>query len=87
MSFNFKLIKPDFFKANLGLIVLKSDETIEHEFRSILDPEVSLLHSRIPCHLQVTPETLSEMEINIPTAAELLPVSYTHLTLPTNSRV
>jgi maleate cis-trans isomerase len=42
MPFNFKLIKPDFFKANLGLIVLKSDETIEHEFRSILDPEVVL---------------------------------------------
>ena len=75
MSFNFKLIKPDFFKANLGLIVLKSDETIEHEFRSILDPEVSLLHSRIPCHLQVTPETLSKMEIDLPAAAELLPSS------------
>jgi maleate isomerase len=75
MSFNFKLIKPDFFKANLGLIVLKSDETIEHEFRSIINSDISLLHSRIPCHPQVTPETLSKMEIDLPAAAELLPSS------------
>jgi maleate isomerase len=75
MTFNFKLIKPDYHKANLGLIVLKSDETIEYEFRSILGPDISLLHSRIPCHSHVTPETLSKMEIDLPTAAELLPSS------------
>ncbi len=73
MSYNFELIKPDFYKASLGLIVLKSDETIEHEFRSILDNNISLLHSRIPCHPKVTPETLSKMEIDLPAAAELLP--------------
>ena len=73
MSYDFQLIKPDFYKASLGLIVLKSDETIEHEFRSIIDNNISLLHSRIPCHPKVTPETLSQMEIDLPAAAELLP--------------
>jgi maleate isomerase len=73
MSYDFQLIKPDFYKASLGLIVLKSDETIEQEFRSIIDNDISLLHSRIPCHPKVTPETLSQMEIDLPTAAELLP--------------
>ena len=75
MSYDFQLIKPDFYKASLGLIVLKSDETIEQEFRSIIDNDISLLHSRIPCHPKVTPETLSQMEIDLPTAAELLPTT------------
>ena len=75
MSYDFQLIKPDFFKASLGLIVLKSDETIEQEFRSIINNNISLLHSRIPCHPKVTPETLSQMEIDLPAAAELLPTT------------
>ena len=75
MSFDFKLIKPDFYNATMGLIVLKSDETIEHEFRSILSSNAALLHSRISCHSHVTPETLLQMEIDLPEAAELLPSS------------
>ena len=75
MSYDIQLIKPDFFKASLGLIVLKSDETIEQEFRSIINNNISLLHSRIPCHPKVTPETLSQMEIDLPAAAELLPTT------------
>ena len=75
MSYDFQLIKPDFFKASLGLIVLKSDETIEQEFRSIINNNISLLHSRIPCHPKITPETLSQMEIDLPAAAELLPTT------------
>ena len=75
MSYDFQLIKPDFYKASLGLIVLKSDETIEQEFRSIINNNISLLHSRIPCHPKVTPETLSQMEIDLPAAAELLPTT------------
>ena len=75
MSFDFKLIEPNFHKATMGLIVLKSDETIEYEFRSILNSDIALLHSRIPCHPKVTPETLLQMEIDLPEAAELLPSS------------
>ena len=75
MSFDFKLIKPNFYNATMGLIVLKSDETIEHEFRSILNSNVALLHSRIPCHSHVTPETLLQMEVDLPAAAKLLPSS------------
>lgn len=75
MSFKFKLINSNFYDATMGLIVLKSDETIEHEFRSILSSNISLMHSRILCHQKVTPETLTEMEIELPKAVELLPSS------------
>ena len=81
MSFDFKLIKPDFYNAIMGLIVLKSDETIEHEFRSILSSNAALLHSRIPCHSHVTPETLLQMEVDLPAAAKLLPSSLYYLSL------
>lgn len=61
-------------RANLGLIVLQSDETIEHDFRRLL-PEtgVALYVNRIPSAPDVTRETLAEMEARMPAAAELLP--------------
>ena len=60
-------------RARIGLIVLASDQTIEHEFRQILAmPGVALYESRHPCDLEVTPETLKAMEGDIAPAAELL---------------
>lgn len=51
-------------RARIGLIVLATDQTIEHEWRLIFrDLEgVSLLHSRIWNDPQITPETLRQME-------------------------
>ena len=61
-------------RAALGLIVLETDETIEAEFKNFIDLDgVSLYHSRVPSDPEVTPETLSRMEAEIPRAVGLLP--------------
>lgn len=58
----------------LGLIVLKTDETIEQDFRAFAsDPDIALYHTRIESAPNVTPETLRQMEARIPDAAALLP--------------
>ncbi|MCB1460860.1 MAG: aspartate/glutamate racemase family protein [Nitratireductor sp.] len=63
--------------ARLGLIVLQVDETIEGDFRRLLPAEVELFVSRVPSGLEVTRETLGEMEGHLPQAASLLPQSAT----------
>lgn len=64
-------------KAALGLIVLESDETLEAELRSIFDIDgVALHHSRIANAPEITPETLKEMERELPRATKLLPRVY-----------
>ena len=61
-------------RAVLGLIVLQADETVEPEFRGLVDLEgVVLYHSRVPSGAEVTPESLAAMRAEIPTAARLLP--------------
>lgn len=47
--------------ARLGLIVLSTDESLEHEMGQIAQGRVNLLHSRIPSIPEVTPETLRVM--------------------------
>jgi maleate isomerase len=60
-------------KARIGLIVLASDQTIEHEFRQIITmPDVALYESRLYCALEVNIETLKAMEGDIAPATELL---------------
>ena len=50
-------------RAAIGLIVLATDQTIEHEFRLIFkQPGVAYYESRIPNSSSITPETLKEME-------------------------
>ncbi|NQU56913.1 MAG: Asp/Glu racemase [Rhodospirillales bacterium] len=61
-------------RATLGLIVLETDETIEPEFKWMIDlDDVCLYHSRVPSDAEVTPETLARMEAEIPRAVSLLP--------------
>lgn len=60
-------------RARIGLIVLESDQTIEAEARMLDLPGVDFYHSRIPNSLEVTSETLTEMEQRLPAAAALLP--------------
>jgi len=72
--FPFGLGQPIGARANLGLIVLQSDETIEHDFRRLLPATgVALYVSRIPSAPEVTRETLAKMEAEMPRAAGLLP--------------
>ncbi|MYC61480.1 MAG: Asp/Glu racemase [Caldilineaceae bacterium SB0661_bin_34] len=60
-------------RARIGLIVLESDQTIEAEARMLNLPAVSFYHSRVPNSLEVTSETLTDMEQWLPAAAALLP--------------
>lgn len=61
-------------RANLGVIVLQTDETLEHEFaRMIRGPDVAFYCSRIAMVPEVRSETLARMERELPAAAALLP--------------
>jgi maleate isomerase len=60
-------------RAALGLIVLATDQTIEHEFRHLLDlPGVALYQSRILNDARITPETLRAMEARLVEATGLI---------------
>lgn len=61
-------------RGTLGLIVLRTDETIEQEFRRIFtDPALALYVSRIPSAAELTAESIEQMERDLPAAAALLP--------------
>lgn len=63
-------------RANLGVIVLSTDETLEAEFARMMALEgVALYHSRIPMVAEIRPDTLQQMEQDLPAAARLLPGS------------
>ena len=60
-------------RAAIGVIVLGSDHTIEHEFRSFMDVEgVGFYESRIKNSPKITPESLAQMEARIPDCAEVI---------------
>ncbi len=60
-------------RGRIGLIVLASDYTIEHEWRQIFAaaPGAALYHSRIYNDNQITPETLCAMEPRIRDCADV----------------
>lgn len=63
-------------RATLGVIVLATDETLEPEFARMNDlAGVALYHSRIPMVSEIRPDTLAEMERDLPASASLLPSS------------
>ena len=60
-------------RARIGLIVLATDQTVEHEFRQIVNvPGVTFYESRIPFVTTVTPETLTAMERDISRVADVI---------------
>ncbi len=59
--------------GRLGLIVLQVDETIEADFRRLFPSEIALHISRIPSGAELNPETIAQMETDLPFAARLLP--------------
>lgn len=60
-------------RARIGLIVLASDQTIEYEFRRMLNlPGVGLYESRIYNAAAINPQTLKDMERGIARATELI---------------
>ncbi|WP_108814330.1 maleate cis-trans isomerase family protein [Loktanella sp. Alg231-35] len=61
-------------RANFGVIVLETDETLEYEFRQIFSGDgIALYVSRIPMVAEVRPDTLAQMLQHIPGSARLLP--------------
>ena len=65
-------------RARLGLIVLQTDQTIEHEFAQITGAleDVALYAARIPNAMDVSPETLRQMSVDLPHAVGLLPAQF-----------
>lgn len=63
--------------ARIGLIVLQTDQTIEQEVGRLL-PEtgVALYHARIPNAMEVSAETLRQMQLDLPATAALLPTAF-----------
>lgn len=61
-------------RARIGLIVLATDFTIEHEWRQIMSglDGVALYESRILNDNQITPETLRAMEPRIASSADVI---------------
>ena len=60
-------------RAAIGLIVLSSDQTIEHEFRTLLGADgIALYQSRIQNDSRITPETLKAMESRITGATDVI---------------
>lgn len=60
-------------RGRIGLIVLATDQTIEYEFRKILNlPGVALWQSRISNSPTISPETLAAMEAGMAEAARVI---------------
>lgn len=66
-------------RAAIGVIVLATDQTVEHEFRVLLNlPGVAFYESRIWNDATVTPQTLRDMDEKIEASARLI-LPGTHL--------
>lgn len=64
-------------RAKIGLIVLRSDQTLEYEFRQIFSLDgVVFYHSRIDNDMGINELSLSKMGDELPKAASLLPRSF-----------
>ena len=64
-------------RAKIGLIVLRSDQTLEHELRHLLNLDgVAFYHSRIDNEMEINELSLIKMEEELPKAAALLPRSF-----------
>ena len=65
-------------RARMGLIVLQTDQTIEHELTDLFgdQKDVALYAARIPNAMEVTQETLRQMALDLPRTAALLPPSF-----------
>ena len=60
-------------RAAIGLVVLATDQTLEYEWRQILNlPGVAFFESRMYNSPDITPATLAAMEKDIAAAVELI---------------
>jgi maleate isomerase len=62
-----------FHRAAIGVIVLATDQTLEHEYRRIFQLDgVALYESRIPNSPEINPATLARMEADMTAAAAVI---------------
>ena len=74
MAFGFSTTTPIGSVATMGLVVLRADRTLEHDFRRLMPVEGVALHvSRVPSGAELTRETIRQMEEDLPAAAGLMP--------------
>lgn len=60
-------------RAAIGLVVLATDQTLEHEWRQIMNlPGVAFFEARIHNSSDITPQTLAAMEKDITAAVQLI---------------
>jgi maleate isomerase len=60
-------------RARIGIVVLATDYTIEHEMRALINlPGVDIYHARIANSPNISPDSLRAMEPLITTTAELI---------------
>lgn len=57
--FQFEPEEDDPDEPAVGLIVLQTDETMEHELRHWLPPTVRLFHTRIPNSVDISSDSLT----------------------------
>ena len=77
--FDYTLEGPIGTRATLGLVVLQTDETIEHDMRRMFTQAgVSLYVTRVPSGADVTTDTLATMSQALPAATRLLPPELTY---------
>jgi len=63
-------------RATLGVVVLKTDETMEGDLRAFIPSDgVALYHTRIPFEPQVTAETLARMENDLSASVDMFPAA------------
>lgn len=73
-KFSYELCAPVGKRANIGLITLQTDETIESDMRHFFpEKDVGFYVSRIACAPETTKNALSKMEADLPRSAKLLP--------------
>ena len=70
---SFELKADDAALPAVGLVVLQSDETMEHELRHWLADSVRLFHTRIPNEVEISHDSLHRMKAALPAATSLLP--------------
>ena len=81
-------IQPQFiqkYNPRIGLIALATDFIIEKDFIKIIkDKDIDFFVNRIECYNPLSKENLIKMSEKVTDVTKnILPVSYTHLTLPT----
>ncbi|MFT4730382.1 MAG: maleate isomerase [Granulosicoccus sp.] len=70
---SFELKADDATSPAVGLVVLQSDETMEHELRHWLADSIRLFHTRIPNEVEISQDSLHRMKAALPAATSLLP--------------